>query len=75
MWNGDRPDDVATRREALLIGSRIVGKIGTDYDILAIAKLQKVYDGTREDDKVTLFEAKTIFTRLGVKNSPTGITR
>lgn len=75
IWNWKDADRIATRKECVLIASRVAWKVGTEYDLLSIAKLQKVYDGTRDDDNVSLFEAKAIFSRLWVTNSPNWVTR
>lgn len=75
IWDGTRPEAIASRKECVLIASRIAWKVGSDFDLLATAKLQKIYDGTRDDDNVSLFEAKTIFSRLWVANSPNWVTR
>lgn len=75
IWDWTNPDKIATRRECVIIASRIAWKQWTDYDMTSTAKLQKIYDGERDEENVSLFEAKTIFSRLWVKNSPSGVTR
>jgi len=75
IWWGERAEEIATRRECVIIASRIVWKRWTDFDLLSTAKLQWIYDGTRDDEPVTLFEAKVIFSRLWAKKTPKSNTR
>lgn len=75
VWNGVDENIVATRKECVIIASRIAWKIGTDYDLISLAILSKVINWERMDDKVTLFEAKLIFSRLWVKKTPRWVTR
>lgn len=75
IWDWTRGDAVATRAETVILAYRIMGRPWSDYDMLAEAKLKKVYNGERDNDKVTLFEAKLMFSRIWVAKSPIWVTR
>lgn len=75
IWSWNEPSRIATRKETVIIGSRVAGQYWTDSDMLTRAIMNKIYDGKRNDDPVSLFEAKTIFSRLGITKSPKGVTR